>query len=366
MLAAMVAAVTVAALPRAAVAAKHGRLLATGNYPNVAIDAAGTAYVFYGDQLPLGRKDSPLALCVIPAGASGCASRQDILVDGRSGFDPPIVAATGIGQVQVAAGRCCGDRVVALSSSSGGAAFSAPVIVSRRLVEAGAFGPGGQLLLVSRGARGLYASVGTPALPARRAARLISGPLLDVFGAFSGSTPVALGYDVNNDTVGAFWSGAGNVNDGARWKSVRVAGSGSPPGLAQGPGGLYLLQDIYVRVGRRLVSRLVARRFEHRRFGRRHTVANGGATYDETLAEAPNGDLLAVWYRGGSIDAAASTDAGVRWSRPRTLATGVLLPGDLEAALGPGGAGWVVYSPQLGYSVRGIAVNAAALAARGG
>jgi hypothetical protein len=342
--------------PPAADAARPGTLIANGQAPSVAVDATGTGYVVYNDEPP-GQVDEPVGLCVIPRGASHCSSNRDVIIDGQSGeAQPALISATGNGQLEIASGRCCFNSNVAIVSSNGGATFSDPASIGDIIYFDGAIGPGGQVLFVDDSIiNGIFSEVGSPATPADGSATLFDpAPGGSAIAGWAGGTPVVVG--AGTETAAAIYSGSGDVNDGANWNNVRVPGSTSNPSMASGPVGLFLLQDTGDFQGR-----LTIRRFEGNGFGRAHVIVNANSTEGTALAEDNSGRLVAIWYENGTIFASASRDRGVRWSRPRAIATDVQLPSRLNAAVAPDGSGWLVYDLNAGSEVRVVPVSIEAL-----
>jgi hypothetical protein len=325
-------------MPGVAQAARPGTLIGSGEAPSIAVDAGGTGYVAWNDEPP-GQVDEPVALCVIAPGSSSCASKRDVIIDGESGeAQPPLLSATGHGQVALASGRCCEVGDVEMLSSDGGATFTSPAVIGDEIYFEGAIGPAGQVLFVND-TSGVTSQLGAIGAPADTTATLIDpAPGLSTPTGWAGNTPVVVGG--GTETIAAIYSGSGDPNDGANWRNVRVPGSTFEPSVASGPHGLYLLQDAGSEQGR-----LAVRKFNGHGFGRAHVVVITDLTEGVALAEDAAGRLVATWYEDGKMFASASRDGGVHWSRRRVIATDVPSPDRMEAALGPDGRGWLVYQP---------------------
>jgi hypothetical protein len=338
--------------PGVASAARPGTLIGPGQAPSIAVDAAGTGYVVWNDEPP-DQVDEPVGLCVIARGTSRCASERDVIADGKSGeAQPPLIRAAGNGQLTIASGRCCMTGDVEMTSTDGGAAFSAPQTIAGLIYFDGAIGPIGQVLFVDDnsldGILSQFAGIGAPA---DATATLIDPPPgLNAPAAFAGNTPVVIG--AGAETKAAIYSGSGDPNDGASWNNVRVPGSTFNPSLASGPRGLFLLQDTGPNEGR-----LTIRKFQGKRFGPAHIVHRTSFTEGTALAEDAHGRLVAIWYEAGTLHAAASRSGGLRWSRSHVIATDVENPGRMQAALGPDGRGWLVYELESGSQIRLVPLN---------
>jgi hypothetical protein len=337
-------------------AARPGTLIATGEAPNIAVDAAGTGYVAWNDEPP-GQVDEPVGLCVIAHGGSRCSSKRDVIADGESGeAQPPLIRADGHGQLTIASSRCCTGGNVEMISADGGATFTAPAAIGDLTYFDGAIGPGGQVLFVyNNPIDGVLSQIGGLGAPADATATLINpAPGLNAPTGFAGNTPVVVAS--GSETTAAIYSGSGDPNDGANWHTVRVPGSTFNPSVASGSHCLYLLQDTGPSQ-----RRLTVRRFNGHGFGRAHVVVITSLTEGTALAEDATGRLVATWYRSDTMFAAASRDGGVHWTRPHVIATDVPDPGRMQAALGPDGRGWLVYEPSGADQIRLVGLNARTL-----
>jgi hypothetical protein len=337
-------------------AARPGTLIGSGEAPNLAVDGAGTGYVVWNDEPP-GQVDEPVALCVIAHGSTHCASKRDVIIDGESGeAQPPLISASGHGQLAIASGRCCTVGDVETLSSDGGATFTPPAVIADDIYFDGAIGPAGQGLFVrADGIDGVTSQLGGLGAPADSTATLINPtPGTEAPTGWAGNTPVVIAS--GKETIAAIYSGSGDPNDGANWRNVRVPGSTFEPSVASGPHGLYLLQDTGD-----LQGRLTVRRFDGTRFARAHVVVKTDLTEGTALAEDASGRLVAAWYEDGRMSASASRDGGVHWTRAHVVATDVPSPDRMLAALGPDGRGWLVYQPDTPDQIRVVALNARAL-----
>jgi hypothetical protein len=343
-------------MPGTAWAARPGTLIGSGEVPSVAVDAAGTGYVAWNDQPP-GQVAEPVGLCVIVHGGSACASKRDVIVDGESGAaQPPLISATGHGQLAVASGRCCSVGDVETLSSDGGASFTAPAVIGNETYFDGAIGPARQVLFVNH-TSGVTSQLGSIGAPAGTTATLIDPAAgLSTPTAWAGSTPVVVAG--GTETIAAIYSGSGDPNDGANWRDVQVPGSTFAPSVASGSHGLYLLQDTGPDQ-----RRLTVRKFNGRGFGRAQVVVVTDLTQGTALAEDAAGRLVAAWYGDGKLFAAASRDGGVHWTRRQVIGSDVPSPDRMEAALGPDGRGWLVYGADSVRQIRVIPLNAGALLA---
>lgn len=361
-------------LPGCAWAAHPGRVIvAHGDLPSVAYDANGTAYL--ADNATPPGSVTLASVCVLPSGRLTCSTDQLIGESAPAGgglgqiggdYSAPVIAATGAGQLSVAyeAGQYYQNFVT--TSANRGETFSTPVTFAGSADDygftAGAWGPGGSLLLASDPDTGsLNETLGTVANPPVASAQLATGYIPGATAGWSGTTAVVVG---GGPYTRVFVdSGRGDPNVGTSWRAERLVGTTSDPRLVGGRGGLYLLQSEQNGLGGPTL-RLVVRRFgAHGAFGAPHVAMavsdrSSGSLEDATIAESPSGVLLLAWYEHGQFFARVSRDRGLTWSKVRYMGSDAAPPDAVAAALGPDDRGLIVYSTGADHTpVRGFALD---------
>ena len=315
----------------ATASAKLTRLPGTGETPEVAVDATGTALVAWYLQQPSGEA---IALCRIPRGTRRCPAVQilDATPGATSGVQPPVLRISGPNVSLVAARQF----VVSMQSADGGRTFGARVPISSDTYFTGAIGPNGAVALGDG--------------PSFTASRL-GGPLetrtVDLnpgFGSFqavgfAGRRPVYVSGGRAPRTAVSTWKGSGNIFDRSTWTHRRGPAMVYYD-LASGPRGLWLVHERR----RGLDDQVVVRRFRRGRFGPPRAVPrSAGNVIGTAIAQDAKGRLAVAWYdsRGERIRVAASRN-GRRWSRARTLGHYTGIPSTMSVGLGRDGRGLVV------------------------
>src|SRR5438067_912129 len=131
--AAFVAAISLLVLagPARAQAAGTAFTAGTGQHPDVAVDAAGTAHVVW---LQPSGSTNVVAYCRVPRGQRACTGTQTFALDLEDIAGRPWVFVNGA-TVTIVDHRCCNDETFALTSSDGGKTFgsalTAPSTASR-------------------------------------------------------------------------------------------------------------------------------------------------------------------------------------------------------------------------------------------
>ncbi|MBW3653106.1 MAG: hypothetical protein KY433_05845, partial [Actinobacteria bacterium] len=248
MLAVILVGSTLAAAP-SALAATPFTVSADGDYPGIAVDAAGRAHVAFNN-----RTTTPdrTGYCRVPRGATGCS---DLKSFGPEGDDPGTLFASAqvferAGTVDVLSYRCCSpEQVQVKRSTNGGDTFG-----TRQLLASGGFvvaelydavpGPGGSYSWVDRG--GDFQNA-LPGAPASTSADLGDGYAGTV--GLHGGVPVVVyqGFSNANPQKDYFWrmyDGSGPRNDATNWTAQQLVAAGNghqgEARLAEGPNGLFL------------------------------------------------------------------------------------------------------------------------------
>jgi hypothetical protein len=357
---AILALVLFAALAAPAHAARPVRI-GTGSNPAVAVDAAGTAHVAFNGEYASGTGE-PLMYCTWPRGAKTCAPRP-IVTDGQAPSDTPPLVQTGPGpgDVTLVSGR---SNIQVFRSADAGASFAPPYPIGSGRWFAGAFGPGGQLALSFRNLgyieyypRNLGGPVDTgPAI------ELAQGYDVSSAVGFAGNLPVLVSGAFVPGIAVSSWTGQGDIRDPATWAGPFKVAHADYFGLASGKRGLWLAHN--TPVGSE--DRIVARKFNGRRFGKVHRVPAGrhGLTGVINLGFAQDsaGHMVVAWYASPfhRIEVSASR-TGNHWTPATVLATGVSLPSDIRVGLGSDGRGLVVWDDNGDDNVNAVRVSAPAL-----
>jgi hypothetical protein len=326
----------------------------TGEFPDMAVDAAGTAHVVWNQDSGSSGTTDPIHYCRVPRGATACSAETVLSAPLDTTGRTTYVFAPSAGRVIVESFRCCGDDAVegnyVFESTDGGQTFGA----ARRIgnidhQQDAAFGPGeaisGARADASRTSYQRMPVAGpAPAGQTEFASTGLTIPTHAAVGIFGGSTPVQVFSDGDAETFVRLKSGDPNV--AANWTPpASITPPGGEPRMAGGPAGLVLLD----REGEPGARTLVARRFDGTSFGAGAGVTEvGDPIWGDLSAEPGSGAFLAAWV------ANAESPNELRW---RSSADGaswgtqqVALAGDavdaiahLQAAAAPDGEGFAVW-----------------------
>ena len=296
-----------------------------GTFPDVLVDAAGTAHVVFNEDR--GDAADVVVYCRIKRATSGCDARSDLewqkdygAGDGPQyniGGPPKIVQ---VGQLLVVFshryptgstkpdGTTSSSTVVAWTSADGGTLWSRPEIVGKWNL--------GQLVVVGAEDNPTVLNLGVDPLcdaPGPAAACIEAFPSGQYSGAAGNLSsakddnyyenltldeqgrPVLATEDLGYDTHIRRWTGAGSPIDPATWSAPTTIGA-DQISLAGGPAGVYLMGKPKTGYGPYAVSRLnpsgdqyAARRSREDQPGLRR-----GA---RPAAPGPDGRLLAAWQQ---------------------------------------------------------------------
>jgi hypothetical protein len=325
----------------------------TGEFPDIAVDSAGTAHVVWNEDSGSSSTSDPIHYCRVPRGDKAC-SVETVLnapldTTGRTTY----VFAPSPGRVIVESYRCCGDDNVegnyAFESTDGGQSFGAP----RRIgnidhQQDAAFGPGDAI----SGARADASRVSYQRMPVAGPAPPTQTefepgfgiPTHAAVGVFDATKPVQVLSDGDHETL--LRHNSGDFNNTANWTGpTTITPPGGEPRMAGGPAGLVLLD----RQGEPGARTLVARKFGGTSFGAGTTVTEAGdPIWGDLSADPGSGAFLAAWVANGEspneLRWRASSD-GVAWGTQQiALASGAVdAISHLQAAAAPDGEGFAVW-----------------------
>ena len=349
MLAVILVGSILAAAP-SALAATPFTVSADGDYPGIAVDAAGRAHVAFNN-----RTTTPdrAGYCRVPRGATGCS---DLKSFGPEGDDPDTLFASAqvferAGTVDVLSYRCCGpEQVQVKRSTNGGDTFG-----TRQLLASGGFvvaelydavpGPGGSYSWVDRGGDFQNALPGAPASTSADLGEGYAGTV-----GLHGNVPVVVyqGFSNANPQKDYFWhmyDGSGPRNDATNWTTQQLVAAGNghqgEARLAEGPNGLFLA----TLEGSINDRRVVVRKFTGSGFGP-PTVASPDDARGIDLHQDASGRLHAVWVTGYGADSALrwrTAADGASWGPTHTLSVGES-PQNTRVAAAADGQGFAVWT----------------------
>lgn len=334
-----------------------------GEYPSIAVDAAGGAHVAFND-----KTTSPdrTGYCRVPRGVTGCLDIQSFGPEGddRDNLFGSTQVFEHAGTVDVLSYRCCApDRVVLKRSTNLGLSFG-----TRQLLATGGsavsqlhdavYGPGGSYSWVDRRADFQNA---VPGAPVSTSADLFSELAHTTTVGLHANVPVVVYQDFSNANpqMDFFWrmyDGSGPMNDATNWtaRQLVAAGNGrlSEARLAEGPSGLFLATV----EGSINDQRVVVRKFTGSGFGPATVVSPEDARSIDLHQDA-SGRLHAVWVTGFGTDSALRwrrAADGASWGPTHTLSVGESHQNTRVAAAadGTGFAVWTNGNGQGGSQVR--------------
>jgi hypothetical protein len=322
-------------------------------YPDVAVDAQGTAHVVWQENRPY-VSDDPAAsadlihYCRIPRGHRGCQGRLTLSAQADSiGRDTRILAAAD-GTIYIIAHRCCDffdspdalEATFAFASTDGGQTFGSPVPIGTNEVDGDAvLGPGGfSISSVSQITTGgvTYQTMplaGPPVVP-QMDIGAFGSIVMDgesSLGFVDPLTPVFAGREISGHVYVRRFGGGTDYNSAAGWGAPIDLGPADDPRLADLPGGLHGLY-LMLRTGPPAKHRYVVRRYtggtpgvgtDGLHFGKPVRVSEVGDPIFREFFMDPSGRLHALWINNenNSLVHRSSRD-GVKWSRPPELLLG--------------------------------------------
>lgn len=293
----------------------------TGQNGDVAIADDGTAYVGWG--VNVGDPGDAVAFCVLPATARACAVNLTLAFPGQGfgiGRVSVLLPAPGVVDVVVPREEQARYSVYLARSTDGGRTFAAPVRIGATRFEQAAAGPGGRVALV--GGLALNANV----VPADGSAgstdgvalgEVLDGQFNDI--ATQGEEVIAAGSNAFH-TRAYRLPAAAKADDPAAWQPLADP-LGRQPELAGGPAGLAAMLE----PSDRSPSGLFVQRLEGAAWSP-PIVILPTSNNDFRLMQNARGRLTAV-STSFSVDRSryelsytTSTDGGVLWSSPATVA----------------------------------------------
>jgi hypothetical protein len=315
-----------------------------GRNPGVAIDAASTAYIGWQLNTDADAGDS-VQLCVLPKGASACASLATIAFPGsglENGRVSVLLPAPGVVEVAVARNLLNVYGYYLGTSVDGGVTFNAPIRIGGSFARRAELLPGGLIAAQGDDVRTLSSAVlrpdgsdaqAEPAVlgePAQFADVAVQGADVYVAGSLAGATSVA-----------RLPAGAAST-DPAAWQPLPDIAEGDVPSLAPGPAGpVALLQSN--TPGK---PALFVRHWTGTAWPPHLTIGPDNVSQPYAIAGA-GARVVAAWSRdlpssGSLVQFSSSLDGGALWSTAATLAVTTEPPPALEAAILPDGSGVLV------------------------
>jgi hypothetical protein len=246
----VLAAIVVAGLSSCATAAAvvTPLTLGPGDFPGVAVDGAGTAYVAWKGP----RTTNALMFCRVARSAGACDGGARALPLPGPTTARPFVFVTGNRVLVLASAfqNTSGDTIFLTTSNDGGTTFGPAVSLGYlgSLQDAVA-GPGDTISFVtywSGNARFQNVPISATGPEPTYATLSTSGNEFDFPAVdLDGVAPFVLLHNPNGDAVWRRWKGTGSFNDAANWTTASTPGYlGEEPGLTGGPLGLFAIGRI--------------------------------------------------------------------------------------------------------------------------
>lgn len=351
-------------------------------YPAVAVDNQGTGY-FAWNSYGNGISNDPFHYCRIPRGATHCdVTKTFHLRTGYAGNWPQILLPEP-GEVVLTTFRCCQAGTYAIISHDGGRTFGPPHIIGNLGAYQTTLGPGtGTVSIidgpaVTEGIGYQAASLAGPTTTAyAHVGQTTAGvmPYLPALGFTDVNTPIVAFVDVHEDRAYfRVWSGNGDVNDASSWGDVHSLGAMTDLHMASGIKGLVLMGQIHLDNPSRYIY--VIRRWDPVRqaFGPARNLSDPSAeSYvgEGSIVETTDGNLVAIFASNRSgdgefpVEYRVSKDGGLTWLPERTWVSNDGPEGNLVAAAGPDGSGYIVWKDAHG--IRAVAIPAVSSLAGGG
>jgi hypothetical protein len=352
-------------LAPAAHAGKPVTLSASGEDPDVAVDAAGRGHFAWSST---DGEVTTTHYCRVARGGRGCAAGTERTflpggapppqTGGNEDFDGPRVFVSGA-TVYVVTTRCCGvpgtpigfsEGTFVFTSPDGGNTFDGGVLIGNVGPDDAVLIPGSAFIATGTSAQGGAAVQAAPLAgpPTEAEADLMPGTtLIAKTLGFAGATLVGAFSD-GRHAFTARLTGS-TVNDPAGWAVQQDGGYRDVASLAGGKAGLYaLVESTRSRIGWRKYS---ARRGK---FGASHTIAPRFSIF-ENGSQDPSGRLHAVWVSGNGIWYSRKP-RGKGYQRRHRVAKGSRFF-DLQVAANGKGRGWVAWDSNTQGRVGAIAVG---------
>jgi len=344
---------TVCLAPPAARAARPFTLDPSKNaeFPDVAVDAQGTAHVVWQENRPYVSGD-PVAsadlihYCRIPRGRRGCQARLTLSAPADSiGPDTRILIASD-GTIYIIAHRCCDffkspdalEATFAFASTDGGHTFGSPVPIGTNEVDGdAALGPGGFSVsavsqITTGGVEYQTMPLAGPPVVQQASIGAYGSTVLDgesSLGFVDPLTPVFAGRQISGHVYVRRFGGGTDYNSSGGWGVPIDLGAADDPRFAGLPGGFHGLY-LMLRTGGPNKRRYVVRRYtggtpglgaDGLHFGKPVRVSEIGDPIFREFLMDPSGRLHALWIDNDDNSLRHRTSRnGVRWSkRPELL-----------------------------------------------
>ena len=366
LLAALTTAAAFAILPGSASAQNVGTLDANPASPGfITQDAAGTAYIAWVRKTTTGAETPEF--CKVPKGGRACTTPVTLpipapaeSIDSPSGAFPLLGGGS---TVYVVVPRYVVNDVLLYTSTDGGVTFGAPVDVmganSDRSGPDSVVLDGSEILIAAHnpglGFSGLSTS-GTALGQFQLAEPGPGGVVQSTMALDPSGNPVQAWYNLNSgqtDLDFAHYTGSGSKLSEADWTTLQEVTKGTAPGLAGGPGGLYLLSEDYESPTATSATVVDVRKYNGSSFGapvrlfndKHAELFDGGA-----IAESPGGHVAIVWPEFGiekpEMRLLISTNGGASFTEEPNVAALGSSYGDMNNAqltVADNNQGWVTF-----------------------
>src|SRR4051812_5939120 len=220
---------------------------ASGQNPNVTLDAAGDAHIAYTGR---GVDSKLLFYCRIPAGGNACSPSTQINAPGDSLTIPVAVNDNGVIRVLSYRYGLTGGpfaQVLMFTSTDGGNSFDGGVVAGGNIGPYDIVqGPGTALSFMDSASScgSCFQRIPLDGSGATGPASLSSThPYLGVIGFVDANTPLVVMATGGGDGQFRRYSGGGDINDPANWLPPVDLGTMDWMRLASGPNGLFLISQ---------------------------------------------------------------------------------------------------------------------------
>jgi hypothetical protein len=309
---------------------------ASGQNPNVTLDAGGDEHVVYTGR---GVDSKLLFYCRIPAGGSACSPTTQINAPGDSLTIPVAVNDNGVIKVLSYRYGLTGGpfaQVLLFTSTDGGNSFDGGVSTGASTGPSDiALGPGNAVSFIDSASicGTCYQRIpldGSPASPQASLSPDGSHPYQGVIGFTDANTPLAV--FAAGGGAGQFrrYGGSGEIGDQSNWTPPVDIGQGDWMRLASGPSGVFLVEQNDLSG-----PDMQVRKFDGTTFGARTTITSGGRADAAVQDGYGRIHVIASKYSPGPTGAAlfyGTSDNGTAWDREEVDFPG--LPGNMRLAMG--------------------------------
>ncbi len=344
-------------------------VLGTGKYPNLLVDAAGTAHIVFTRDGGTSAPDA-ITYCSLQRGIKSCAPSGVVpnpqapdpgqglafagnFPAGNHDFEGAVPLAIGNQLFLVdrrfpdvfntPASTTSDSNVFEWSSIDGGATITGPGQIGDNQIAGGAIAygdPGSPSIgTISATETGGTFFQGSPAgqYTTAKAPLGTGDQAYDGALALDGTLPIAVFADLSGTVFVREWSGQGDVNDASTWSESSFPGF-SPQIIGGGAGVFVLYSDSTVQGGNLQIRRIASGQPAG------SPIPLGTSTSTPAIAEDASGRLTFAYTDGLGIEIRTSTD-GIHFSAPELAAT--IPPGTtiahLVAAATADGGGFVSF-----------------------